>query len=373
MSILKSHKREISAPALKHILGIDQLRYVFALWVFFMHGGAPPIFEGYADNKKIELIDHFYGWCINGQAAVIGFFIISGLCIHYPNIRRGKLDLKSFYTARFLRLSLPLIVCLTMAKLLNYNHPDGFLHVVPIWTLYCEGAYYLIYPLVLWVVKKRMLLHLIALTSIVSVLLIIIWTDQRAMYFHEIGGNSLLFWKVIVLAFPFWMLGVLIAERISDSTVVDNILAKNNSLWKWRVGALLLSAVTFPLYRFGLYYNLISRPLIGLIFTSQFTLLLFGLYAFFWIEREIICINFGTNKPISRLEKMGLASYSLYLIHIMVLWLFAKINPLHFSGAQWLYWVILVSALHLAVFIYYLIVEKPSHKLAKFCANALRK
>ena len=123
----------------------------------------------------------------------------------------------------------------------------------------------------------------------------------------------------------------------------------------------------------GLYYNLVTRPFTGLIFSSQFTLLLFSVYCFFWIEREIICINLGPNKPFPQLEKLGLASYSLYLVHVLLLWLFNKIPPLHFAGYQCLYWLILFVGLHVAVFVYYVVIEKPSHKLAKFCANALRK
>jgi peptidoglycan/LPS O-acetylase OafA/YrhL len=85
------------------LVGLDSLRYILALWVFFMHGGKPPLFGG--SDGLFNTINELYGWSINGQAAVIGFFIISGLCIHYPNIAKKKINLGSFYAARFLRLS----------------------------------------------------------------------------------------------------------------------------------------------------------------------------------------------------------------------------------------------------------------------------
>ncbi|ASU36713.1 acyltransferase family protein [Mucilaginibacter xinganensis] len=365
------YKRKITAPALKHIAGVDQLRYVFALWVFFTHGGNPPLFAGHAKTPIFDFIDHLYGWSVNGQAAVMGFFIVSGLCIHYPNIRRDSFDIKSFYAARFLRLSLPLFACLAIAKFLNFYHPNGFLRVVPMWTLYCEAIYYVVYPFVLWVVKKDYLIQLIISTGFLSVVLIIIWSDQRSMYFHEIGGGGFLNWKAALLAFPCWLLGVLLAERLSVASIINKIVNEKHGIWLWRTGALLLSVITFPLYRYALYYHFINKPIIGLFFTSQLTILLFGLYAFFWIEREVININFGKALPSYRLEKMGAASYSLYLVHLLVIWLFEKISPVYFSGYL-SNWLLLFVTLHIAVFLFFIVFEKPSHKLSKFCANALR-
>jgi peptidoglycan/LPS O-acetylase OafA/YrhL len=373
MIIFKKHKRQITAPPIKHILGIDQLRYAFALWVFFCHGGWPPFFAGHPNTKAFELLDHVYGWVVNGQAAVIGFFIISGLCIHYPNIRRSPLDLKSFYTARFLRLSLPLIACLAIGKLVHYQHPDGFLRLVPMWSLYCEGMYYLIYPLVLIAIKKERLIQLITVSSIISIALIILWANDRSMYFHEIGGGGLLAWKAAVMAFPCWLAGVLMAERFSDAAITDKVVSSNKSLWLWRLGALFLSAITFPLYRLGLYLKVVTLPLAGLIFSSQFNILLFGVYAFFWIEKEILYHNFGNIKikPSALLERFGLAAYSLYLIHILVLWFFDKFPAAWFPGYL-MFWIIQLLTLHLVLYLFYTIVEKPSHKLAKFCSAALR-
>ncbi|TWJ00796.1 peptidoglycan/LPS O-acetylase OafA/YrhL [Mucilaginibacter frigoritolerans] len=372
MLILNRYNRQITAPPLKHILGIDQLRYIFALWVFFFHGGLPPLFAGHVNTKAFEFLEHLYGWLINGQAAVICFFIISGLCIHYPNIRRNSLDLKSFYTARFLRLSLPLIACLIIGKLANFQHPNGFLRVVPIWTLYCEGFYYLIYPLILVVIKKGMLIQLILLMSLISIVLIITWAADRQMYFHEIGDGGFLDWKPALLAFPCWLAGVLIAERVSDASNTNKISNdKQNPLLRWRLGALFFSGFTFPLYRLGLYLKIVTLPFIGLIFTTQFTILLFGLYAFFWIEKEVLYHNFGNAESSVLLERFGLASYSLYLIHTLVFWAFNKYPAAYFPGYL-IFWILMLATLHLIVYAFYIIIEKPSHKLAKFCANKLR-
>ncbi len=369
---LKIKDRQITAPALKHIAGIDQLRYIFAIWVFFSHGARPPFFAGHANTQLFNFIDRLYLWANNGEAAVICFFVISGLCIHYPNIRRGPLNIKSFYAARFLRLSLPIAACLAIAKLINFHSSEGLLWVVPIWSLYCEAIYYLVYPFVLWIIKKGVLIHFIILTGLISIALIIAWTNDRTMYSHEIGGGGFLFWKAAILDFPCWLFGVLLAERISSQKTVDTILQKKTSIWWWRLGAVVLSAIVTPVFRIGYYFHLIKMPLIGLFFTSQLNLLLFSLYSFFWIEREVININFGKNLASTRLEKMGLAAYSIYLIHLLVIWLFSQLSPNYFSGYLFT-WLLMFALLHIIVYVFYTFFEKPSHKLSKFCANALRR
>ena len=46
----------------------------------------------------------------DGVAAVIVFFVISGLCVHYPYARSGHCPLPSFFARRFLRIGIPLAV-----------------------------------------------------------------------------------------------------------------------------------------------------------------------------------------------------------------------------------------------------------------------
>jgi peptidoglycan/LPS O-acetylase OafA/YrhL len=368
-------KMRVAVSPLKRILGIDQLRYVFALWVFFTHGGSPPLFNGHGDASFWETIQKCYGWCVNGQAAVMGFFIISGLCIHYPNIRRNAIDLPSFYTARLLRLALPLLCCLGIALLLNYQHPDGLQRAVPIWTLYCEAIYYCIYPLVFWISKKGKFSLFLGIFSLLSFVMLIVWADDRNMYFHEVGGKGeggFLAWKAALLAFPCWLLGCLIGEHISDATLIEKQLSRKSNLIWWRISALLLSMVTFPLYRLGLHKGIIQFPFLGLFFSSQFTLLIFGIFCFFWIKKEVIDTNFGTVRPNEKIEWWGISSFSLYLVHTLVIWLFSKIPASYFPGYL-LFWIFLFLALHLTTFVFYKLIEGPSHKISKYCAGLIRR
>lgn len=311
------------------LVGIDSLRYILALWVFFTHGGRPPFFEG--SDGLFNSISKLYGWMINGQAAVIGFFIISGLCIHHPNIEKNKINLGSFYAARFLRLSLPVISILLIAYFIGYKHSEGLMRAVPIWTIYCEGFYYLVYPFLHWIFNRIGTNKVTLFFSLISITLLFLWSGDRNMMFHELGQDDFLNWKSALLAFPCWLSGCIIAEVISSKKGLNQV-TKNNLL-KWRIGALVLSTITFPLYRLGLYLGLIKLPLIGLIFSSQFNLLMFGLYAFFWIKKEVIYYNNqnSENHPNKILELMGKWSFSLYIIHTLVIWLFDELTTLYFQ------------------------------------------
>jgi peptidoglycan/LPS O-acetylase OafA/YrhL len=360
MTIIKINSR---------LVGIDSLRYILALWVFFTHGGRPPFFEG--SDAVFNSIDKLYGWAINGQAAVIGFFIISGLCIHYPNIAKDRINLGSFYSARFLRLSLPVISMLLIAYLVGFKHSEGLLRAVPIWTIYCEGFYYLVYPVLHWVFKRVGTTKVTLFFSLISTILLFLWSDDRNMMFHELGNNDFLNWKSALLAFPCWLSGCLIADVISSKNRLYQV-TKNNLL-KWRVGALVLSTITFPLYRLGLFLGLVKLPLLGFIFSSQFNLLMFGLYAFFWIKKEVIYHNNqnSENQPNKILELMGKWSFSLYIIHTLVIWSFDELKTICFPGYL-ITWILLLIIVHIATYIYYIGFEKPSHNLSRFISKRLK-
>ncbi|WP_394793241.1 acyltransferase family protein [Armatimonas sp.] len=62
------------------LYGLDSLRFILALWVVFFHIGISPIFP---KTKIPHILTTTYYLAFNGQAAVIIFFIISGLCIHF--------------------------------------------------------------------------------------------------------------------------------------------------------------------------------------------------------------------------------------------------------------------------------------------------
>lgn len=355
------------------IVGIDQLRYFLALWVFLGHGGAPPLFAGHGPSEVWNFIERFYGWSFNGQAAVIVFFIISGFCIHWPNIHRSKLQVLPFYAARFIRLGIPLGIALIIMKCIGYSKVDWWMYAVPIWTLFCESFYYLAYPIIYWCVKQKLLMKMIIASIMLSFFLLVVWADGREMYFHEGGFEGFLYWRISVVALPCWLGGVLIAEHVANMISEKNIPIQVRSIWWWRIGALILSVPTFPLYRIGLYLDVIKQPLQGLFFSNQATLMLFGLYAYFWIKKEIIHYNLIGNKPMVLFEKLGEASYSLYLVHIGVIWILEKYLVGPFFPGFIINCLLMFFVVHVTMMVFHILIERPSHLAAKNVASRLRR
>jgi peptidoglycan/LPS O-acetylase OafA/YrhL len=93
----------------------------------------------------------------------------------------------------------------------------------------------------------------------------------------------------------------------------------------------------------------------------------FAILVFFWLAREL---GYGQKSPPwSWLERAGAWSYSLYVMHPAASLLSERVLPTVSSGAEWL----LRFPLTLGVcYLFYLAVEKPSHRLARAAATALR-
>jgi len=65
--------------------GLDSLRAVLAFAVVLSHNGLFPLSPNPGSSAGIGAIAKaLYGTSVNGAAAVIAFFVISGFCIHFP-------------------------------------------------------------------------------------------------------------------------------------------------------------------------------------------------------------------------------------------------------------------------------------------------
>jgi len=95
--------------------------------------------------------------------------------------------------------------------------------------------------------------------------------------------------------------------------------------------------------------------------------LCFGVLAYFWIKNEIAySLN---HQPWAWLASAGLWSYSLYLIHIPAMTLFRKLSLPSFG--YFLDWSVSFAFIFASSYLFYLLVERPSHRLArKFTALA---
>ena len=326
----------------KRIAGIDSIRAVCALWVLFGHFGGPPVLVGI--DKSIWLgrsINAVYNNFWNGPAAVIVFFIISGFCIHYSQAKAGKLySIPSFYARRLVRILIPMIVAIaTSVYFFGLNElPD--LNNSVLWSLVCEVIYYLIYPLFLLLVSRGTSWNRIFLVSFVIALCIpLIDTSAKNYPSFSIYLNWL-------LGLPCWVLGCLIAERVTNNLAIPQFCLTSVGYTRSLVFFLtiILSVIRF--------HSPLGYP---------WTLNWFSIIAAYWFFCEIS--HFSNVTPFIWLEKIGVFSYSIYLTHVP---LHGLANRLNLPNLGYLLnWFMLTTLILFGSLVFYMVIERPSHILAK--------
>ena len=123
------------------INGLDSIRFVCAIWVVFGHLGLFPLLEGIDVSTKVGwFINALYNSTVSGQAAVIVFFVISGLCIHYPYRNGKQINLLTYYARRYSRITIPLLAAIFVANLLGT--PYSFFEKSILWSIAAELIYY---------------------------------------------------------------------------------------------------------------------------------------------------------------------------------------------------------------------------------------
>jgi peptidoglycan/LPS O-acetylase OafA/YrhL len=335
-----------TARATDRVRGLDSIRFICAMWVFFGHGAAPPVSEAVGRDSSMALIVRgLYDNIWNGPAAVVVFFVISGFCIHFPlaETRKG-LNLLEFYSRRFLRLLIPVGVAMLLGHGLGIKL-QHFQESV-LWSLLAELIYYIIYPAL-----RAARLGCRSWTSFIvgayALSFGLILMNPRAVDFVSNG----LGW-CWVPGLPCWLLGCALAESVRRDSGLRPL---PGSMWLWRAG-LLSSAWVCSILRF---HSPIGYP---------WTLGVFALIAFAWLRREISFRK--TYPPAALLEWAGLWSYSVYLMHPVAWTLFDLIFP-PIQNA-WLHWAFVCSFVLLICYGFYLLVERPSHAIARWASLRVR-
>lgn len=342
----KTLPSQLSRP---RVSGLDTLRGVLALAVFFFHGAMPPLMDGYdSGNALLRKVNSLYTWLINGQMAVIVFFLISGFCIHYAFVFKAP-NLASFYVHRVLRLALPAAVIIVATWLLGMRDaPD--LNGIPIWSLWCELTYYLAYPLFHVAIKrghwKKLLLSTYALAA-----LILLFSGFYG-YYHEYG-----YVRCTLIGLPVWLLGAYLAEHVSHKSLPKVSVPR---IWLIRLGMLGVSCLTLTLA----YTKVIG---LGWSLTAISPLL------FLWVREEIA--TYQARPEPFLMERIGRFSYSLYLCHLLGIHVADKL-PLSKLGVG-MAWMAKVSLVLLLSYVFYRLIEEPSQRLSrhlgKTCGRFLKK
>jgi peptidoglycan/LPS O-acetylase OafA/YrhL len=323
----------------KWFYGVDSIRFILALIVMLSHFD-----NAYANSLKhsaslpIKLIGVFLANAFDGTSAVIAFFIISGFVIHYP-CKNGIGNLQQFWVRRFLRIFIPLAVIIIVG--IAFGHPEKTVT----WSLFCELIYYAIYPLLLKIKVSWKMKFIVAWCIAAVIILAGSYHDILAFFRQSNDGYHGYYWQfgdyiTWIIGLPCWLLGVLIAEHIDKLKQVSM-----RRLFSYRLIVFGISCFCcFAKFHLHLSYILSMN--------------VFALVLYKWIQTEIV--YYKNRQPNFQLEKLGKFSYSLYLCH-PVMFLILK-RFIIFNSFTYPVFILLTI---LAAYIFYLLVERPAHQLAR--------
>jgi len=334
-----------SSDGARHFLILDALRFVLAFWVVLAHTGLPPIFDFIHPPGAIgHVVVQIYHSLVYGMTAVMGFFVISGFCIHLP-FRKGKpLPIGRFYARRYVRIMIPVIAGVLLFRLIAQSPLYGEKSIwweSVLWSLVCEEIYYAVYPLML-VIRRRFGWAWLFVPAYVASFAVTLSHIHRVNWF-AFGPV-----ETAVALYPVWLLGCVLAEQ-SDALPAFTSVAR---LWAFRLAIWFCASVCLVLN----FRRIVLFPQ---------TMVIFGTLAFFWLRQEL-SYRAPAASPLRitrALASLGAWSYSLYLMHIPMSMLYDKIAPANIPPM--LGWFTLKAFVLTCAFLFYLAVERPSHKLAR--------
>lgn len=320
---------------------LDAIRFVCASWVLFFHAGFLPFTAGVDKSTRAGLAVYaFSSNLFYGSAGVIAFFVISGFCVHYPYRECRETNWLSYVSRRYLRIGIPMFAAYWVARYFGVSGiEEGIM-----WTLRCELAYYTVYPAL---VKAR---------------------DRWS--WNAVLGASLALWAPFLIArlvlhismpddlyrcvagLPCWILGA----KLAESDVRLPHLVSLAEIWAWRLGVWAL-AFTMSFLHF-------HSPLNG-----DLTHTLFAFPVYGWLRREIERYD-ATGRVSALLAAAGLWSYSLYVMHVPGLAISEPANYVNIGLIlNWARRIVIILAMSYA---FYLLVERPSHRLARVVSRRFR-
>jgi peptidoglycan/LPS O-acetylase OafA/YrhL len=303
-----------------HIARLDVLRALAFLGVYTYHltGPFPALKLTWSGNwfnyahwpaVLYPLLPIGMGWL-----GVPLFFVLSGFCIHYSTLKRGgegKFSTGDFYWRRWLRIYPTFFVCVVVCSLLSplllikyFNGWQVVTHLLmihnffkvtfegingPMWSLGVESQFYLLYPFLLLVMRRRLSWgQCLAVALVLNFVLATFFSLRSQPYaLSPIRSN----FSFPLVTWCDWILGAALAEAY----VEGRPLFSRPNAWLVGSGVMLLLSLTF-------------RPLFvqSFLFSSVFFAVVMQRYLarrapLAWVERA--------------LAPIGLISYSLYLWH----------------------------------------------------------
>lgn len=334
---------------------LDVLRFVAFLWVFITHG---------MDLSPIDKTTHFWGYHLRviGVFGVPIFFTLSAFLISSLLLKEldnyGKLDVKSFYIRRILRiwplyfLVLLLIVILTMINskfgavphgaylpfllfsgnwYISLNEWINCYPLNPLWSISVEEQFYILIPLIiLWKGKQGLKIFAIAFFIFAYAWIVFFalnptksftgeWTNSFVQFqFFSIGIFLTLIFRnrsftlspflritLFLLGIVAWLVCTIVFKVRADSPHLSNV---PEAIFGWFLMDIGVIAMFLSFY--GLLKTNIPNPLIYLGKIS------YGLYMFHAIFYFLVFVIF--KKDLSQLfESLGLLTWKRELSILM--------------------------------------------------------
>ncbi len=313
------------------IKGLDTLRFICAFIVLVGHCGIPKVYNNITDY----IVYKFTSLCFEGAPAVIIFFIISGFCIHYSRLQSKNFSLANYYLSRYIRILLPMYVAILIARIFGYEY--SLFNTAVLWSLICELIYYTIYPIVLNIAK------IFGWKKTVIFFYVVSFITSYSFFPNKMSLNEYPHEPNWLIGLPVWLIGCLLAEDVFKK---QSSYLTSRKIFCIRLTVLIQSVFCLIL----LYYANVSLLI---------SLNLFSLLGYYWIKNEIY--YWQSRNEIKVLEFFGSWSYSLYLLHPILInaWKEFVLYPTFFE------WIIFITTTLYLSFVFYLLVELPSHKFAQ--------
>ena len=338
----KSDRPAAGSNSGQRLAGLDSLRFIAAIWVVFAHLGFLPILDLFDQTQPHgKLLRGIIGNMFAGPPAVVVFFVISGFCIHYPFRNTDRPPFLRYLARRYIRIAVPaLLGWLFIEKLAPGNdamHLSASSNTV-VWSLVAEAIYYTIYPLLFQLRRRFGWNRVFAGAGCLA--LGVILSRPTARYFNTYGP-----WLTWVVGLPCWLLGCWLAEQfVVGLKRADGV----GHIWCWRIGVWFLASLSSVL----MFHGGPGYP---------WTLNAFAVVCVMWLRKELD--YHATWGAWAWLEWAGQRSYSIYILHIAIPDMFFRFRPVGLDPR--LDWIVTMIVMFLVCYAFYLVVEKPSHQLAR--------
>lgn len=374
---------------LKRYVELDSLRGIAALCVIFSHFVfVMSEIPGWVQMVNVSPLRFLKG----GHEAVIFFFVLSGFVLSLPFLNDNKPKYFKYLTARIFRIYVPYISILIMSLLLYYvtfssamvnNHwwstpitiSEFFrqLLLVPefndsainpvVWSLTQEMRISIIFPLIIMAVIKFRWFINIAIGIFLSVLALALNHFFPSTYLNPISTNYFYTFHYVGM----FIVGSLLA--LNKNRII-NFVRSSSRVTKYLI---FLTGILFYSYSGGL------DKALKKVFPADQSLPWMNLFADWSITIGVglIIVSALSITKLSSVLKLkpltflGDISYSLYLIHAVILLSFIHLFQKSISLWQ-LELLVLIVVIPLA-YICYLFIELPSKKIGKKISKKFEK